>query len=215
MHSYWGSKKKATLHDLVRHANSLRKFQHESHNTETLHQHEKMDDNRVNQARRGRNVNLIKSTSSRSNKLPRKSSRKNKSSSRSLTYPMHIWHQLLQHTLPSFPHRYQRRRLTMRFFAASVQRQTIRRHNLQWYPQSSALRWSPCMRPTFHYYQDVLDSACRTLTATDYRQKPEIGSRTGDGRPQGASNQSVPHCASYSKSQPVRRTPTTQPVTKN
>lgn len=64
MHSYWGWRKNATVHDLASHAICLTMLQHSSRNTDTPRHKDKTDSQDVNTGHRGENVNNISSNSS-------------------------------------------------------------------------------------------------------------------------------------------------------
>lgn len=60
MRSYWGSKIRARVHELARHATSFTILQHGLRNTPAASKHDNMDNRRGNQKREGRNFNIIK-----------------------------------------------------------------------------------------------------------------------------------------------------------
>lgn len=80
-HSYWWSKKNATIHDLARQATTVTKLQHGSHKLHTSRLSYKTDNQHNSTWRRGCKVTRISSNSL----LSIKSSRKNAFSSQSLS----------------------------------------------------------------------------------------------------------------------------------
>lgn len=154
MHSYWGSEKNATVHDLVLQAISLTKLNHGSCSNDGPRHNDQKNSRRGSTGCRGRNANNINSNFSSSIN----SSHRNALSCQGSTITaMHIWHEQLQCVLQSFLPRLQRRQSKMCHSPVSVGQISIQLCKPRPFYFNSVRHLSTYAKPTFLLLRNAND----------------------------------------------------------